>query len=229
MKYGMRERISGIVIIVALAIMVLPMLFDAPDEVERPEGPVMSIDRPVSVSRQAVDEPRSPLDDQSERPQQSAPRSEPLLPDASDETRSRPEPELAQQAASPAGSASVAPADERETSASSDSGAAASGDAAAERDSAAEDPIMAAASGSAGRSGGDWAVQAGSFGQPENADRLIGQLREQGFDAYQRPRGNLHTVYVGPFDSTEASEQARTRLQSRANIKGLIVRREGGQ
>lgn len=76
---------------------------------------------------------------------------------------------------------------------------------------------------------GGWAVQAGSFGQPGNADRLIEQLKSLGFSAYKQPRGELNTVYVGPFGSTEESEQARSALQEKANIKGLIVRREGGQ
>ena len=76
---------------------------------------------------------------------------------------------------------------------------------------------------------GGWAVQAGSFGQPGNADRLIQQLESQGFSAYKQPRGELNTVYVGPFSSTEESERARAELQEKANIKGLIVRREGGQ
>lgn len=243
MKYGMRERVSGIVIIGALAVLILPMLFDAPDDTARPEGPVMSIEQPISVSQQEIDEPRSPLEGQQ---RESVSQGEQLFPGASDEIASRTEPELSQQTASPGGAEVEGPAsNEGATVSSSDTasstgtpsstGDASSASAASERDSApAEDPIMAAASGSAGRSsaqssGEGWAVQAGSFGQPENADRLISQLQEQGFNAYQRPRGNLHTVYVGPFDSTEASEQARTRLQSRANIKGLIVRREGTQ
>ena len=74
-------------------------------------------------------------------------------------------------------------------------------------------------------SGGEWAVQVGSFGQQANVERLLNQLRDEGFSAYSRPRGNdLTTVYVGPFASSEAGERAVGEVKTRVNLQGLLVR-----
>lgn len=87
----------------------------------------------------------------------------------------------------------------------------------------------ASESGSASRtpasSNGGWVVQVGSFGQAGNAERLTADLKSQGFPAYSQPRDNdLTTVYVGPFDSSDAGESARGELKQAANIQGLLIR-----
>ncbi|MDR9439874.1 MAG: acetyl-CoA carboxylase subunit beta, partial [Halomonas sp.] len=60
MKYGMRERLSGAVILVALAVIFVPMLFDEPaPRSERPQ-PVMTIEQPVEVEGRDVPDPEPP-------------------------------------------------------------------------------------------------------------------------------------------------------------------------
>ena len=60
MKYGMRERISGAIILVALAVIFLPMLFDEPTpRSERPE-PVLTIEQPIPVDQRDVEAPTPP-------------------------------------------------------------------------------------------------------------------------------------------------------------------------
>ena len=72
---------------------------------------------------------------------------------------------------------------------------------------------------------GEWAVQVGSFGEPANAERLLARLRDEGFDAYSRPRGDdLTTVYVGPYASAETGERAVAEVKARVNLQGLLVR-----
>ncbi|MDL4864762.1 SPOR domain-containing protein, partial [Halomonas elongata] len=67
MKYGMRERISGALILIALAVIFVPLLFDdpAPRE-ERPE-PTLTIEQPIEVERRDLEEPTPPesLDERS--------------------------------------------------------------------------------------------------------------------------------------------------------------------
>ncbi|GHA92749.1 SPOR domain-containing protein [Modicisalibacter luteus] len=215
MKYGMRERISGAVILVALGVIFIPMLFDEPPSREEQPEPVLTIQQPIEVERVPVAEPERPSslgqiqmpstsNNETQQantqpkptpPPPAAPDAEPAAPAkpteqpvANPSTRSDPIADLARQSEQRQG--------ESETQASSDTA-----------------------------SSGEWAVQVGSFGEPDNAQRLESKLDEQGFNAFRQPRSNnLTTVYVGPFASSEAGEQARTELKEKANIQGLLVR-----
>ena len=217
MKYGMRERISGAIILVALAVIFLPMLFDEPTpRSERPE-PVLTIEQPIPVDQRDVETPTPPeaLD--------GAVDGEPPVP-ATEAQLGAPDGSASE--ASPPASDEAEPAED-----AADRNADAPGD---------EDPIAAIAQQSTSspeertsddepsattQASGGWAVQVGSFGQPGNAERLVEQLSSQGFNAYQRPRDNdLTTVYVGPFDSSDEGERVRTQLKEDANIQGLLIR-----
>ncbi|EWH01177.1 hypothetical protein [Halomonas sp. BC04] len=60
MKYGMRERVSGAIILIALAVIFVPMLFDDPAPRDERPQPVMSIEQPVPVERRDVPDPQPP-------------------------------------------------------------------------------------------------------------------------------------------------------------------------
>lgn len=214
MKYGMRERLSGGLILVALGVIFVPMLFDEPAPREERPRPVLTIEQPIEVDRNPVAEPAPPaslegeLEGERDDGESSSSLGVTALPEATiaDETDESPE-----VAAIPEPQATPEP-----EPAPSEPAA---------------DPIaeLAQAAQSGGDSRppavGDWAVQAGSFGEPANAERLERQLGEQGFNAYRRPRDNgLTTVYVGPFESSEAGERARGELKEKANIQGLLIR-----
>ncbi|GAB3344864.1 SPOR domain-containing protein [Chromohalobacter beijerinckii] len=215
MKYGIRERVSGAIILVALAVIFLPMLLDEPTpRSERPE-PVLTIEQPISVDQRDVDSPEPPanLEEDADNDRVVEPATEAQLGQSDADAASQPA------SSQPAGS---------------DDGAASD-----EADSVNDDPIAAIAEQSASSEAqGDtgespttsevqdgWAVQVGSFGQPDNAKRLVEKLSSQGFDAYQRPRDNdLTTVYVGPFGTSDEGERVRTELKEDANIQGLLIR-----
>lgn len=206
MKYGWRERVSGAVILVALAVIFVPMLFDdPPPRSDRPQ-PVLTIEQPVEVERREVEEPQPPasLDERG-------------LPQAIEESRQpsdeeMPAGEVASESPQPDPIAELARAADQRLSQESASSAE------APQPAATQAPQPAAPA-------GEWAVQVGSFGEPANAERLQVQLREQGFNAYSRPRdNNLTSVYVGPYASSEAGERALDELKSRANLQGLLVR-----
>ena len=69
-----------------------------------------------------------------------------------------------------------------------------------------------------------WSVQAGSFGNNDNAERLIQRLSQNGFKAYTLKRDPNTVVLVGPFSTSQAAEEARTQMQQRAGTNGLVVR-----
>lgn len=217
MKYGLRERVSGAVIIVALAVIFVPMLFDEPTPREERPQPVMTIDQPIEVERTSVPDPEPPESLGNGGQSQSLVDSSGSR-EAVEGTEQRDASEAAQEVVEVP---RIEPADEEappevrpevtdpiaEMTRSGESG----GDA----ESASEAPPAS----------GGWTVQAGSFGQSANAERLERELEEQGFEAYRRQRdGGLTSVYVGPFESSEAGERARTELKERANIQGLLVR-----
>ncbi|MFP4137585.1 MAG: SPOR domain-containing protein [Halomonas sp.] len=213
MKYGMRERLSGAVILIALAVIFVPMLFDEPaPRSERPE-PTQRIEPPIEVERHDVPEPVPPasLDADEEVSE---------VQEAAEVAPIEPVPDDAAEASAEAG-------DEASSDAALDPIAelARAADERMARSSGDESDTDAGAEGEAAASGGDWAVQVGSFGQADNAERLLGQLREEGFDAFTRPRDDdLTTVYVGPFGSAEEGERAVAEVKSRANLQGLLVR-----
>lgn len=230
MKYGMRERLSGAIILLALAVIFLPMLFDDPvSRDERPQ-PMLSIEAPLDVERVEVDDPQPPsrLDETSRdvegqqndtAPAQSSTTSGNDDPEASQESSA-----ASEDAASDSGGATTV-ASRESTSASEAAAPQNQADTAGAEQSA--DPIaeLARAAEAKRAVSGDWSVQAGSFGEPGNAERLAKKLETQGFNVFSRPRGNdLTAVYVGPYASAEDGERARSELKAKANLQGLVVR-----
>lgn len=220
MKYGWRERISGAVILIALAVIFVPLLFSEPaPRSERPQ-PVLTIQQPIEVPRQEVPEPRPPASlAEFGEPAAVPGEEERLLEEAPVEEAARQAAEqLARAEPSPSPTPAPAPAPASEPAVDPIAELARAADQRLADSASRQQPTPAA-------SGGEWAVQVGSFGEPANAERLLQQLREQGFPAYSQPRdNNLTTVYAGPYDSSEAGERAMNELKSRANLQGLLVR-----
>ncbi|OBX36836.1 cell division protein DedD [Halomonas elongata] len=225
MKYGMRERISGALILIALAVIFVPLLFDdpAPRE-ERPE-PTLTIEQPIEVERRDLEEPTPPesLDERS---------AEQASADAETETEVSRE-SVAGVTTGGDAENQQATADEESRAPSEDDAASSSQAMADDQDSATEqkeDPIAELARAAderqaAATQGGDWAIQVGSFGQSGNAERLQARLEEQGYPAYRRSRENdLTTVYVGPYASSEVAEGVMGKLKAGLNLQGLLVR-----
>ncbi|MES3674939.1 SPOR domain-containing protein [Halomonas elongata] len=225
MKYGMRERISGALILIALAVIFVPLLFDdpAPRE-ERPE-PTLTIEQPIEVERRDLEEPTPPesLDERS---------AEQASADAETETEVSRE-SVAGVTTGGDAENQQATADEESRAPSEDDAASSSQATADDQDSATEqkeDPIAELARAAderqaAATQGGDWAIQVGSFGQSGNAERLQARLEEQGYPAYRRSRENdLTTVYVGPYASSEVAEGVMGKLKAGLNLQGLLVR-----
>ena len=73
----------------------------------------------------------------------------------------------------------------------------------------------------------EYRVQAGSFRERKEADRLRASLALGGFESSIRTRntanGPRHRVVLGPFRGREAAEAAKARLRAAQGIDALIV------
>ncbi|SFH64290.1 SPOR domain-containing protein [Modicisalibacter xianhensis] len=224
MKYGMRERISGAVILVALGVIFIPMLFDDPPSREEQPEPVLTIQQPVDVERVPVAEPEKP----SSLGQIQMPSSQGGTRETAPASPANTQPEPAPTAAAP----EPEPAEPEQPAEKPVAKPATRSDPIADlaRQSEQRQSESQSQAGTSTVSEGDWAVQVGSFGEPGNAQRLEDKLDGQGFNAFRQPRSNnLTTVYVGPFASSEDGEKARTQLKEKANIQGLLVRMKEGE
>jgi DedD protein len=71
-----------------------------------------------------------------------------------------------------------------------------------------------------------WAVQIGSFASSANADKLLRQLKAQGYSAYISTSGPgaaaRYRVRVGPLADREAASQTVAKLQSAGHIGNIV-------
>lgn len=236
MKYGMRERISGAIILIALAVIFVPMLFDEPAPRDERPQPMLTIEQPVPVERRNVPDPQPPTSlGQIRSPEANPEQVEPpppladVEPEPGDVERVDPEPAVALQQEGAGNDANLASPPEdtpRQDPIAELAQAASERLASSESTAQSSEPEPERQGSSASASpGGEWAVQVGSFGEPGNAERLQSQLQEQGFPVYSRRRDNdMTTVYVGPFESSDSGERAMSAVKEQANLQGLLVR-----
>lgn len=198
MERVLKERIIGAIVLVAIAILVVPVFLDGPPvqgEMVSDVVPLPGQDSSADVRTQVLDRDRdTPVPDQP-APQRQTPAAKPVAQAVVQETEAdTPEP--------------VTPVP-------------------AKPDPEPETPVAAPAVTSATTSTtGMWAVQVGAFGKQEGAESVAADLRKQGFAAFisQSPTssGVLHRVRVGPQKDRESAEAMAQRLSS-AGHKGQVV------
>ncbi|WP_447528557.1 SPOR domain-containing protein [Vreelandella sp. TE19] len=220
MKYGKTERISGIVILLALLAIFVPWLMSDPAPREERPQPTFVIEQPNNVTRQNVPAPEMPASIEA-MPQGG--QSE----DAGGEIITDPigadpaQPQTGQAAAEAESTSPPAPAEADPIADLVASNAATSNTSSNSSSSSESESAGAPATAEQG----EWAVQVGSFGDVSNAERLSDQLSGQGFSAFRRARDNdLTSVYVGPYATAEEGESAMALIKQRANVQGLLVR-----
>ena len=275
MKYGMRERISGGIILVAIAVMLVLIFFgrpghhkdEAPPEVSFNQQPLATgtaTDQPLKLpadanaapnaGSNAVNQGAATLSVPSGNPQEGAAQvnaqslpsqpapaapvviptapivsAQPAAPERPTTPVTRPAPASAKPApAVPA--AHMHNAEKVEKTAPEAKPKLASGDPImnmAQRHNAHAAPAPAkpaASAASAATPAEGWSVQAGSFGNSDNAQRLVQRLSQSGFKTYTLKRDPNTVVLVGPFATSQAAEEARTQMQQRTGTNGLVVR-----
>jgi len=88
-------------------------------------------------------------------------------------------------------------------------------------------PTSKSATARAATSGHGWAVQLGSFASRANADKLVRQLRAQGFGVYVLSGGSgtaaRYRVRVGPLADRNVATQAAAKLKSSGHVGSLVA------
>ena len=217
---GMKQRMVGAVVLIALAVIFLPMLFTREDEtrqvqVEAPAAPSMPSQTDVQVTPVDVPEPQA-VPDLSEQPgevidESTAPASTPSQPIA-------PAPDTAAKSTS---AATVAPSKPATASPP------------VTQATETKAPSTATASQPAADSGNkldanglpiSWSIQLASLSSRAGADKLQSTLRGQGYTAYIRSAGGLNRVFVGPVIDRAEAERVRDAINRSQKLKGIVVR-----
>ncbi len=196
---GLLQRIVGALVLLALAVIFVPMLFnredagrqivvDAPSMPEAPAAPVIEA-QPVEVPEPEVE----PFPEEFEIIEENA-ASQPEAP----ATPIKPAPAPAEPAPAPATpepvtveAPSAAPEEKRLDTANL--------------------PIS-------------WSVQLASLSSRENADKLQKTLRSQGYNAYIRTADGMNRVFVGPLVERAEANRLRDQLQRQQKLNGFVVR-----
>ncbi|WP_199270038.1 SPOR domain-containing protein [Stutzerimonas stutzeri] len=197
---GLMQRIVGALVLVALAVIFVPMLFnredagrqvavDAPPMPDTPVAPVIET-QPVEVP-----EPQAEPFPESFEIIEEGPSAEAEAPSAP----ITPAPVEPQPAPVPPGPAAVqSPPVEPAT-------------APEQRLDTANLPVS-------------WSVQLASLSSRENAEKLQKTLRAQGYNAYIRTAEGMNRVFVGPLVERAEANRLRDQLQRQQKLNGFVVR-----
>ncbi|WP_447801246.1 SPOR domain-containing protein [Pseudomonas kilonensis] len=213
-----KQRMVGALVLVALAVIFLPMLFSRQDEqrqvtVDAPAAPQAPSVPPVQVEPVAVPEPQAlpqePVPSDEELAEQPAVPSTPIAP--------APAPAPATLAPAAPSKPTVAPVPVPATPAIKP---------------APSQPIPAAPTKpdttqsrvDANGLSVSWSVQLASLTSRESAENLQKTLRSQGYNAYIRSADGKNRVFVGPLIERAEADRLRDLLGRQQNLKGFVVR-----
>jgi DedD protein len=226
MEQQLKERLVGAAVLVTLGVILIPLLLDGPDSVDsaRPEPGLSAAGN--GAGRIVVEIKRN-----ADAPAGAAPRVRPDPkpvdvggPSTSGPAATESVPAATGKSGAPA---SAAPPPEPARSSTSDTPAARASRPAGSGTSPA-DRSAPAAGAPPGEDG--WAVQVGSFGSRDNAEKLRRQLSAKGFPVFlmriESGGRTFHRVRVGPYADRAGAEAAAGRLA--ATGPGGTVVRQGG-
>ncbi|WP_285428578.1 SPOR domain-containing protein [Pseudomonas sp. lyk4-R2A-8] len=203
-----KQRMVGALVLVALAVIFLPMLFSRQDEqrqvvVEAPAAPQAPVMPQVQVEPVVVPEPQAlpeeePVPSEADVAAQQAP-SMPVQPSV---PVVKPAPAVAAKPAAPAPAPKpVAPQP------------AAPGK--PEVGQSRIDPNGLSIS---------WSIQVASLGNREGAEALQKKLRSQGYNSYIRSADGKNRVFIGPLIERAEADCLRDLLDRQQGLKGFVTR-----
>ena len=196
-----KQRMVGALVLVALAVIFLPMLFSRQDEqrqiqVDAPTAPQVPVLPQVQVEPVAVPQPQviaqEPMPVEEVVATQPAPTPAPVAAAVA----KPPAPVPKAPAVTPAQTVAQAPAKLDTTQKRIDANGL---------------PIS-------------WSVQLVSLSNRASADNLQKTLRNQGYNAYVRTSGGMNRVFVGPLLERAEADRLRDLLGKQQNLKGFVVR-----
>lgn len=195
---GLKQRIVGALVLVALAVIFLPMLFSREDEMrqvtvnapampERPAMPEVAMD-PVVVPEPVPEDEVPPVEPVPQSPSEpitalpTQPVAEPKAPAQPQQPVATPAPAQAPAAQKPASGLD-----------------------------ASNLPVS-------------WSVQLASLSSRAGAEKLQKTLRSGGYNAYIRTFDGMNRVFVGPVIERAEADRLRDQLNRQQNLKGFVVR-----
>ncbi|MBT9237618.1 SPOR domain-containing protein [Pseudomonas sp. MG-2] len=208
---GMKQRMVGALVLVALAVIFLPMLFTREDEmrqvrVEAPQAPAMPSLPEVKVEPVAVPEPQAIAQEPQQPPvvvdESTAPAStpsQPITPSPQTQPQVQAQAQAQAQPAKP-----QAPVSKVEPQP-------AAKPAAPSKIDVNGLPVS-------------WSIQLASLSNRAGAEKLQQTLRSQGYNAYIRSAGGMNRVYVGPLIERAEAERVRDAINRQNSLKGFVVR-----
>lgn len=207
-----KQRMVGALVLVALAVIFLPMLFSRQDEqrqvtVDAPAAPQAPVVPQVQMEPVAVPEPQA-------LPQEPVPTDEEV---AADTTTAAP---AAPAAPAPAPAAPIAIAKPAAPPAVSKPIPAP----AQPITSSSTKPDPAQSRVDANGLSVSWSVQLASLSSRASAESLQKNLRSQGYNAYIRSADGKNRVFVGPLIERAEADRLRDLLSRQQNLKGFVVR-----
>lgn len=227
-----KQRMVGALVLIALAVIFLPMLFSRQDEmrevrVEAPAAPKVPAQPQVQV--QPVQVPEQQAIAQEPVPEDADIAEEPTGVAPAAPVRSAP-PAAAVHPAQPVITVpkSSAPTSKPSMPIGSVPGKPAATTSTPALATAAKPAAAASAANKIDPNGlpVSWSVQLASLASREGADNLQKTLRTQGYNAYVRSAEGKNRVYVGPLVDRAEAERLRDTLNRQQSLKGFVVRFE---
>ncbi len=202
-----KQRMVGALVLVALAVIFLPMLFSRQDEqrqvtVEAPAAPQAPVVPQVQMETVAVPEPQA-------LPQEPVPTDEEVAEDTAPAAPVAPAPTAPIMITKPAAPPAVAkpiPAPAQPITAASSK------------------PDTTQSRVDANGLSVSWSVQLASLSSRASAESLQKTLRSQGYNAYIRSADGKNRVFVGPLIERAEADRLRDLLGRQQNLKGFVVR-----
>lgn len=209
-----KQRMVGALVLIAVAVIFLPMLFTREDEtrtvqVQAPAAPQAPASTQIQVDPVSVPEPQAlpqePVPGDADMAANNQPPSMPIAPAPVTQTAPAATPPAAKPAAKPAPTPAPTPAPAPVPAA----------------------PAVAKAAPSGVDANGlsvSWSVQLASMSNRANADNLQKTLRTQGYNAYIRTADGVNRVFVGPLIERAEADRLRDQLDKQQKLKGIVVR-----
>ena len=218
-----KQRMVGALVLIAIAVIFLPMLFSRQDEARRvqvdapaaPQAPAptqLKVE-PVSVpEQQPLPQEPVPSDEELTQPVQPARPAQPV------QQRTSQQPPAMPIAPAPSKPVAAAPKPVQPAPAKP---------APAPTPAPVQTPVASAAETNRVDANGlsvTWSVQLASLSNRANADNLQKTLRTQGYNAYIRTADGVNRVFVGPVIERAEADRLRDTLEKQQKIKGIVVR-----
>ena len=206
LERGLKQRIVGALVLIALAVIFLPMLFTREDEsrqvvVEappRPQAPAMP-----SVEVQPTEVPELQPGDEDIAPE--------IVEEGSQAAAGQPSQPIGGLPATPPPAQTQAPAASPPPSQPQPPAAPPSPPPAERRRDANNLPQS-------------WSVQLASLSNRARAEELQKTLRSQGYNAYIRSFDGMNRVFVGPVIQRAEADRLRDQLSKQQKLNGFVVR-----